>query len=100
LSNVLIEAMAVGCPVVTTDAPYGPREVVRDGEMGWLVPVGDAAALADALGEALSAKVDLEARRRWARSFSVDACAERYIRIAGLDQAPVSTFSKPAIIES
>jgi glycosyltransferase involved in cell wall biosynthesis len=84
LSNVLIEAMAVGCPVVSTDAPHGPREVLRGGEFGRLVPVDDAEALAAAIEATLDDPGDATARTEWARSFSVDACAERYLAIAGL----------------
>ena len=53
--NVLVEALAAGLPVVATDCPHGPREVLRDGELGRLVAVGDAAALARSMGEALDA---------------------------------------------
>jgi glycosyltransferase involved in cell wall biosynthesis len=48
LSNATMEAMAVGLPVVTTDAG-GQRELIRDGENGWVVPTRDAGALAAAL---------------------------------------------------
>jgi len=48
-ANVLVEAMAVGTPVVATDCPYGPREVLADGQYGRLVPPGDEAALAQAI---------------------------------------------------
>ena len=49
LGFVLIEALAVGTPVVSTHRPSGPREVLQDGRYGSLVPVDDDAALAEAL---------------------------------------------------
>jgi glycosyltransferase involved in cell wall biosynthesis len=50
---VLIEALAVDTPIVATDCRYGPREILQDGALGTLVPVGDANAMAGALREAL-----------------------------------------------
>jgi glycosyltransferase involved in cell wall biosynthesis len=55
LPTVLIEALAVGTPVVATDCESGPREILRDGRYGTLVGVGDVAALAKAVSVALSA---------------------------------------------
>lgn len=60
LPKVLLEAMACGRPVVTTDAP-GCRDCVRDGDNGLLVPVKDAGALAAAVSRLLE---DPELRRR------------------------------------
>ncbi len=52
--NVLLEAMARGLPVLATDCPSGPGEIVRDRENGTLVPAGDPAALARGLDAMLS----------------------------------------------
>ncbi|CAB3759783.1 glycosyltransferase [Paraburkholderia solisilvae] len=46
---VLLEALAHGKPIVATDCPTGPREILDDGRAGMLVPVGDTHAMADAL---------------------------------------------------
>jgi glycosyltransferase involved in cell wall biosynthesis len=51
---VLIEALAAGTRVVSTDCPSGPREILQDGELGRLVPAGDIEALAQAIVATLS----------------------------------------------
>jgi glycosyltransferase involved in cell wall biosynthesis len=53
LPGVLIQAMACGTPVVSTDCPSGPQEILEGGRWGRLVPVDDEVALSDALGECL-----------------------------------------------
>ena len=53
LSNVIIEALALGTPVVSTDCRSGPREILEGGALGRLVPVRDPEALATAIGRAL-----------------------------------------------
>jgi glycosyltransferase involved in cell wall biosynthesis len=53
LPNVIIEALAVGTPVVSTDCPSGPREILGDALAQCLVQVGDMAALAHAISAAL-----------------------------------------------
>ena len=49
LANVLLEALTCGCPVVSTDCPSGPSEILEDGRWGRLVPVNDQTALAKAI---------------------------------------------------
>jgi len=47
--NIILEAMACGVPVVAVDCPYGPRDIIKHGENGFLVPMNDEDALFDAL---------------------------------------------------
>ena len=53
LPTVLIEALALGCIIVSTDARSGPREILEDGKLGLLVPPSDAASLATAMIKSL-----------------------------------------------
>jgi len=80
LPTVLIEALACGCPVVATACPSGPREILDDGEYGPLAPVGDAAALAEGVGTALSDPVDAETLGRRADEFATPAVIDNYER--------------------
>ncbi len=84
---VLVEALACGTPVVSTDCPYGPRETLQDGEVGPLVPVADAQALADALSAVLASPPDPERLRQAASVFEVRHSAPRYLEAMGLSTA-------------
>ena len=79
--GVLVEAMACGCPVVSTDCPSGPDEILDGDRYGRLVPVGDDAALADAIAATLDATIDREDLRARAREFDVDRAVERYLDV-------------------
>jgi len=79
LPNVLIQAMACGTPVVSTDCPSGPREILEDGQWGALVPVGDVDALAEEIDAALSARIVPDVAVR-GRQFSMDNALDAYIR--------------------
>ncbi|KEQ02850.1 glycosyl transferase family 1 [Pseudorhizobium pelagicum] len=76
--NVLVEALAAGLPIVSTDAPHGPREILADGEFGSLVPVGDAQAIAKALHLALISAKTTERLMGRARAFSVERIGDQY----------------------
>lgn len=78
LPTALVEAMACGCPVVATDCPSGPREILQDGRLGPLVPVGDDAALAAAIESVLDNPQDTRELRERADTFSLEAILEEY----------------------
>lgn len=79
-SNVIVEALATGLPVVSTDCPSGPREVLDGGAFGRLVAPGDAEALGAAMLEALTRPRDPERLRARAREFTVARAAGAYLR--------------------
>jgi glycosyltransferase involved in cell wall biosynthesis len=81
LPGVLIQALACGCPVVSTDCPSGPREILEGGVYGPLTPVGDAAALKGAMAAMLASPPDREALRRRGAWFSPERAADAYLDV-------------------
>lgn len=65
--NVLMEAMLCGVPIVATDCPSGPREILAGGQHGDLVPPADSAALAGAIEDAILHQDRWRARAHAAR---------------------------------
>ena len=78
---VLAEALACGCPCVSTDCPSGPAEILRNGEFGPLVPVGDDAALAEAMEQVLDRPPDRHVLQRRAADFSADRSVAAYEKL-------------------
>ena len=83
--NVLVEAMALGTPVVTTDCPSGPAEIVDGGRLGHLVPMRDPIALAAALDEALSQPTDKNQLMEATRLFEATESARNYLRVLNIE---------------
>lgn len=81
LPTVVIEALACGCPVVSTDCPSGPAEILARGTYGTLVPVGDDAALAHAICDTLDDPPHRERLIERAQFFSADRAVEQYERL-------------------
>jgi len=79
LPTILIEAMACDVPVISTDCPSGPMEILENGKYGTLLPMDDEKALASAMDAILSGEKGAAPKEAWER-FTVEACADRYIK--------------------
>lgn len=84
LGIVLVEALALGTPVVATDCPSGPAEVLDRGRLGRLTPVGDAAAVAAACAETLDRRPDAALLRDGVTAYQARESAEAYLRTLSL----------------
>jgi glycosyltransferase involved in cell wall biosynthesis len=81
LGNTIIEALACGTPVVSTDCPYGPREILQDGRYGTLTPVGDPVAMAAAIAAALDSAPDRRVLMQRSLDYTAGRAAARFIEI-------------------
>lgn len=95
LPGVLIQALACGCPVVSTDCPSGPREVLDDGRFGPLVAVGDDVAMAAAILQTLDTPLPRTTLITRASAFSVDNAVDDYLRLL-LGPAAAAPYASPA----
>ena len=84
LPTVLIEALACGCAVISTDCDHGPREILAEGQYGALVPVGDINALADAMINTIAQSPDRQALQAYAQKFSIKSSTDRYKEVLAL----------------
>lgn len=83
LPNVLIQALACGTPVVATDCPSGPAEVLENGRLGVLVKVGDVDAMSVAILNALNGQDGQAGRQRIDRAmdFLMEKIVPQYLRV-------------------
>jgi glycosyltransferase involved in cell wall biosynthesis len=83
--NVIVEALAVGTPVVSTNCFSGPSEILVDGKYGSLVPVGDSQAMAKSILEVLSGNIKT-VDSNWLKQFTYSEAASQYLNILHLNQ--------------
>ena len=81
--NVLTEALACGCPVVSTDCPSGPRELLDGSSCGTLVPVADANSLASAIVDSLKKSWSPQTLKKHVEPFSAKRSALEYLGTLG-----------------
>ncbi len=100
LPTVLIEAMACGCPVVATDCPSGPDEILEGGRWGPLVGVGDPEALARAIVTTLTEHPSPDALRLRAGQFSFDRAISNYTELISELATPTTTLQTRGTVSS
>lgn len=76
--NVIVEAMACGTPVVSTDCPGAPSEILNNGEYGPLVPVGDDEAMAKAINTVLDDPIGSSTLQSRAKDFAIEPIVDQY----------------------
>ncbi len=81
LPGVLIEAMACGCPVVSTNCRSGPDEILANGKYGPLVAVGNPAALAEAISQVMESPIPRQELRSRAARFSEECIVREFLEI-------------------
>lgn len=84
LPNVLVEAMMCGCTPVSTDCPTGPREVLKNGKYGYLVPVRNPVAMAAGIEQALDRPISKLKLADAIRPFEEGAVLRKHFEILGL----------------
>ncbi|NCU32179.1 MAG: glycosyltransferase [Candidatus Moranbacteria bacterium] len=88
LPNVLIEALALNIPIVSTNCPSGPKEILANGKYGRLVPVGDPIALAEAMDKSLSGDHPIFDQKEALQRFDPELITDQYLEALGFHNLP------------
>jgi glycosyltransferase involved in cell wall biosynthesis len=81
LPGVLIEALACGCKIVSTDCKSGPAEILNDTKLGALVPTGDIVRMADEILKKMDSKEDATPKLVRAKEFSRDLITDKFLKM-------------------
>lgn len=84
LPSVVIEALALGCPIVSTDCPSGVSEILDDGKYGEIVPMRDVPAMAAAIVKTLPTETNHPPDNEWVQQFSMDTVYPKILDALGL----------------
>jgi glycosyltransferase involved in cell wall biosynthesis len=81
--NVLVESLALGCPVVSTDCPYGPNEILDGGSLGCLVPIGDHITMSNSIIKIIKGEYffDFDLINKKIKIFHSDSVSEKYFSV-------------------
>jgi glycosyltransferase involved in cell wall biosynthesis len=91
----MIQALACGCPVVSTDCPTGPAEILDNGRYGPLVRMGDDGAMAEAITQTLDAPLPRAVLQRRAADFGEDRAVESYLDALFGEPVPARIQEQP-----
>jgi len=82
--NALTESLALGIPVVSTDCPSGPREILQDGKYGQLVPPNDVTAMAQAIIKTLDVPPASDFLKNAVKDYTMENSARQYLQVMGI----------------
>lgn len=79
--NVIVEGLFYGLPVVSTDCPSGPSEILNDTAYGRLVPVGEVDDMCEAIRIIEKQEIDIDKLQNRALDFSIESSAKKYLKL-------------------
>ena len=85
MPNVLVEAMMCGCTPVSTNCPTGPKELLKNNKFGYLVPVGDKFAMANAIIKALDQPISKSLLEEAIKPFKENVIVNKHIELINMN---------------